>query len=199
MNRLRGKLAYANVCATLALFLALAGGTAFAATQLLPRNSVGARQLKRGAVTPPKLSRRRRGAERRDRAQGPKGPPVRKVRPGPRVRPARRARPGTGDRPVPRPEGRTRSPTALWAEVSAVGGLLRGSHVAASCRASSATTWWSSTRPSPPAPPRPPWPAKGSPARSSPAIRRQPERGQGRTFEIKGEAEEAEFSVAIFC
>jgi hypothetical protein len=56
MHRIRGKLTYANVVATIALFIALAGGTAFAATQMLPKNSVGPKQLKKGAVTPQKLS-----------------------------------------------------------------------------------------------------------------------------------------------
>jgi len=57
MHRIRGKLTYANVVATLALFLVLAGGTALASKQLLPKNSVGAKQLKKGAVTPEKLSK----------------------------------------------------------------------------------------------------------------------------------------------
>jgi hypothetical protein len=48
------KLNYANVIATIALFVAL-GGAAVAAG--LPRNSVGANQLKPGAVTPAKLKR----------------------------------------------------------------------------------------------------------------------------------------------
>lgn len=48
----RSKLTYSNVIATMALFLAL-GGVAVAAG--LPRNSVGANQLKRGAVTAAKL------------------------------------------------------------------------------------------------------------------------------------------------
>jgi hypothetical protein len=48
-NPLRSKLTYANVIATLALFLALGGG-AWAATSL-PKNSVGNAQLKNGAVT----------------------------------------------------------------------------------------------------------------------------------------------------
>jgi hypothetical protein len=49
----RPRLTYANVASTVALVLAL-GGTAWAAA--LPRNSVGARQLKRGAVTNTKLA-----------------------------------------------------------------------------------------------------------------------------------------------
>jgi hypothetical protein len=50
----RPKLNYANVIATIALFVAL-GGAAVAAG--LPRNSVGTNQLKRGAVTAAKLKR----------------------------------------------------------------------------------------------------------------------------------------------
>jgi len=48
------RLNYANVIATIALFVAL-GGAAVAAG--LPKNSVGPNQLKRGAVTAPKLKR----------------------------------------------------------------------------------------------------------------------------------------------
>jgi hypothetical protein len=55
MMRLRGRLTYSNVISTLCLILLVGGGTAYAATQL-PRNSVGAAQLKKGAVTPAKLS-----------------------------------------------------------------------------------------------------------------------------------------------
>jgi hypothetical protein len=50
----RPKLSYANVVATIALFVAL-GGAAVAAG--IPKNSVGAKQLKRGAVTAAKLKR----------------------------------------------------------------------------------------------------------------------------------------------
>lgn len=50
----RPRLNYANVIATIALFVAL-GGAAVAAG--LPKNSVGPNQLKRGAVTPAKLKR----------------------------------------------------------------------------------------------------------------------------------------------
>ena len=54
MPRLRPRITYANVVATVALFIAL-GGVGFAASRL-PRNSVGTRQLKTGAVTGPKLA-----------------------------------------------------------------------------------------------------------------------------------------------
>ncbi len=51
-SRLRPKLTYSNVIATIALFIAL-GGAAVAAG--LPKNSVGPKQLKRGAVTAAKI------------------------------------------------------------------------------------------------------------------------------------------------
>jgi hypothetical protein len=54
MKRLRVKLSYANVVSTLALFLVLAGGSAFAAAQLA-KNSVGSKQLKANAVTTNKI------------------------------------------------------------------------------------------------------------------------------------------------
>lgn len=57
MKRLRGKLTYANVMVTILAFVVLAGGTAYASEALLPRNSVGTKQLKPGSVTPRKLSK----------------------------------------------------------------------------------------------------------------------------------------------
>ena len=51
LNRLRQRLTYANVMATLGVFLGL-GGTAWA----VAANSVGTAQLKNGAVTNPKLA-----------------------------------------------------------------------------------------------------------------------------------------------
>jgi hypothetical protein len=52
MKRFRPRLTYANVIASLALFIAL-GGAAVAAG--LPKNSVGPNQIKKGAVTPKAL------------------------------------------------------------------------------------------------------------------------------------------------
>lgn len=52
--KVREHLTFANVVACIALFASL-GGIAYAATSL-PQNSVGPGQLKRGAVTPAKLS-----------------------------------------------------------------------------------------------------------------------------------------------
>lgn len=70
MKRLRGKLTYANVISTLCLIVLVGGGTAYATSQL-PKNSVGPRQIKPGAVTPVKLSQ----ASKRTLTgpQGPKG------------------------------------------------------------------------------------------------------------------------------
>src|ERR1700761_5662809 len=53
MPSIRGKITYANVMATIAVFIAL-GGASYAATQL-PANSVGTNQLKNGAVATAKL------------------------------------------------------------------------------------------------------------------------------------------------
>lgn len=53
LGRFFGRLTYANVTATIALFVAL-GGASYAAVAL-PANSVGTRQLRSGAVTPAKL------------------------------------------------------------------------------------------------------------------------------------------------
>ena len=76
MQGIKGRLTFANVVATLALFIALGGG-AYAATQL-PKNSVGAKQLKKEAVTPAKLSRASKsaltGAEGARGAVGARGP-----------------------------------------------------------------------------------------------------------------------------
>jgi hypothetical protein len=88
MKALRTKLTYANVVATLALFLAIGGASAFAATQLA-KNSVGSKQLKKNAVTavkikdgaiaPEKLSSAAssalRGATGPQGSQGLQGPP----------------------------------------------------------------------------------------------------------------------------
>jgi hypothetical protein len=52
--RFRGKLTYANVVATIALFLVLTGGAAYAASHL-GKNSVGSKQLKKSSVTTAKI------------------------------------------------------------------------------------------------------------------------------------------------
>jgi hypothetical protein len=76
MKRFRSHLTYANVVASLCLFLLLGGGAAFAASQL-PRNSVGTNQLKAGAVTAGKIAKKTRkqlqGARGPAGAAGPQG------------------------------------------------------------------------------------------------------------------------------
>src|ERR1700754_4327270 len=73
MRLLRRHLSYANVVASLALFLVLGGG-AYAATQL-PRNSVGTGQLKAGAVTAGKIAKKARKQLQGQRGPaGPQGP-----------------------------------------------------------------------------------------------------------------------------
>lgn len=54
LRRMIGRLGYANVMATAAVFLALGGG-AYALS--LPKNSVGTKQIKKHAVTKPKLGK----------------------------------------------------------------------------------------------------------------------------------------------
>jgi hypothetical protein len=84
VHRLRSRLTYSNVVATMALFLVLAGGSAFAATQMLPRNSVGAKQIKKGAVTPAKLAPAAKTTLTGPRgATGPQGPKGDAGSPGP--------------------------------------------------------------------------------------------------------------------
>jgi hypothetical protein len=53
MDRVRRRLTYANVMATIAVFIAL-GGASYAALKL-PKNSVGAKQLKKNSVTTAKI------------------------------------------------------------------------------------------------------------------------------------------------
>jgi hypothetical protein len=72
---MRPKLTYANVMATIAVFIAL-GGASYAATQL-PKNSVGTKQLKNGAVTKQKIANAAQkafaGKQGLPGAPGPKG------------------------------------------------------------------------------------------------------------------------------
>lgn len=56
MKQIRKRLTYANVMSSIAVFLVLGGGAAFAATQL-PKNSVGATQIQANAVQTNKLAR----------------------------------------------------------------------------------------------------------------------------------------------
>ena len=56
MKQLRKRLTYANVMSSIAVFLVLGGGAAFAASQL-GKNSVGSKQLKKNAVTKAKIKK----------------------------------------------------------------------------------------------------------------------------------------------
>jgi hypothetical protein len=55
MKILGSKLTYANVMSSAAVFLVLAGGTAIAANQMLPKNSVGTKQIKANSITGAKI------------------------------------------------------------------------------------------------------------------------------------------------
>jgi hypothetical protein len=86
MHRLRGRLTYSNVMVTVLALLVLGGGTAYAASHL-GKESVGARQLKKGAVTPAKLSKGTTatltGPKGSTGATGPQGPKGDSGAPGP--------------------------------------------------------------------------------------------------------------------
>src|SRR3954453_2016273 len=84
MRRLRSGLSYANVTATIALFVAL-GGSSYAALKL-PRNSVGSTQIRAGAVHSSDIKDRsvalrdispsaRRSLAGKQGPMGPQGPP----------------------------------------------------------------------------------------------------------------------------
>lgn len=84
LKGLRNRLTYANVMATLALFVALGGGS-YAAVNL-QRNSVGPRHLKANAVSSPKVddgSLRSRDFASGQLPQGEQGPPGLQGPPGP--------------------------------------------------------------------------------------------------------------------
>jgi hypothetical protein len=118
MNRIRGKLTYANVISTLCLVLLLGGGTAIAATKLA-KNSVGAKQLKKGAVTPAKLAKASKqtltGPRGAIGAPGPKGD---RGEVGPR---------GPGAISIDQKVGETKTPVATIAGVTILGVCISGS------------------------------------------------------------------------
>lgn len=82
LRRLRQSLSYANVMATLAFFIAIGGGAYAAAT--LPAGSVGAKQLRKGAVTSKKVRDRSLLARDFKRGQLRAGPRGAQGQPGPK-------------------------------------------------------------------------------------------------------------------
>jgi hypothetical protein len=89
MKKVSGSLTYANIVSTICLFLLLGSGAALAAQIVLPKNSVGAKQLKKAAVTPSKLSIAAKktlvgGGQGPQGPQGLRGPQGEKGEKGPR-------------------------------------------------------------------------------------------------------------------
>ena len=91
LQKLRPKLTFANVMVVVLAFIVLGGG-AYAATSL-PRNSVGTKQLKRGAVTKAKIKKStlrelkgRPAARRRHHGGGEASPPAGPFPPGATLR-----------------------------------------------------------------------------------------------------------------
>lgn len=121
--RLLDKLTYANVTATIAVFVAL-GGVGYAATQL-PRNSVGTKQIKRAAVTPAKLSRAAKSTLAGPAGpEGPRGPAGAQGQRGPAGPAGQRGPQGSpGDKGERGPAGDPGTARA-WAGVEADGGLV---------------------------------------------------------------------------
>lgn len=117
IGRLRDRLTYANVMATIAVFVAL-GGTSYALT--LPRNSVGPAQLRTGAVR--SIDVQNRSLQLGDLSL--------------RARSALRGQPGPAG-----PVGPAGAPAAKYfAAVSGSGGLVRGN--ATSGGSAGGTGWY---------------------------------------------------------
>jgi hypothetical protein len=111
MRRIRSKLTYSNVMVTVLALLVLGGGTAYAASAL-EKESVGTKQLAKGAVTPAKLSKAAKA-----KMTGPAGPKGATGAPG-----------AQGAQGIQGPKGDPGAPaTALWAVVSGAGELQPGS------------------------------------------------------------------------
>jgi len=81
VNRIRKRLTYANVMSSIAVFLVVAGGTAFAASQL-GKESVGTKQLKKEAVSLAKINAAAKNSLKG--SSGPAGPTGPKGAEGPK-------------------------------------------------------------------------------------------------------------------
>jgi Collagen triple helix repeat (20 copies) len=114
MQSVRKRITYANVMSTLAVFLVLAGGTALAAG--LGKESVGARQLKKEAVTSTKIS-----AAAKNELKGATGPAGPKGDKGDRGERGEKGEKGL--------QGNTGEPgsAVAFAEVSSTGTILNNS------------------------------------------------------------------------
>src|SRR6185437_4701054 len=130
MHRIRGAFGYANVVSTLCLVLLLGGGTAYAASQLLPKNSVGSAQIKKGAVTPAKLSLGAKaamtgatGAEGPKGETGPQGVPGAKGDTGPQGEPGVKG--DRGEQGVQGDQGEI-GPSDVWSTRLASKGIVPG-------------------------------------------------------------------------
>jgi hypothetical protein len=140
MERLRGRLTYANVMVTILAVLVIGGGTAYAASKVLPKNSVGTNQLKKEAVTPAKLSKASKatlsgptgatGAPGATGPQGKEGPQGREGPPGEEGPPGREGSPGKGGSPGLKGEKGEPGSARAWALVNADGTIKYGAGVA---------------------------------------------------------------------
>jgi hypothetical protein len=120
MSKLRSGLTYANVIATLALFIALGGG-AYAAIKL-PKNSVGSKQIKANAVNTSKVADRSLLSRDFKAGQLPAGAPGPQGIQGPKGDPC----PPT-DANCKGPKGDTGAAAAkFFATVDASGNIIRG-------------------------------------------------------------------------
>jgi hypothetical protein len=129
MQGLRDRLTYSNVMVTVLAVLVLGSGAAYAATKMLPKNSVGTKQIQKEAVTPAKLSRAAkatlRGPKGAAGATGPQGSPGAT---GPQGSPGLKGEPGT-------------PATALWAVINADGTTASSSGVTGSLQPFGAGTY----------------------------------------------------------
>ncbi len=114
MRRLRSTLTYSNVMVTILAIVVLGGGTAYAASQL-EKESVGTNALKKGAVTPIKLS-----GKAKKTLSGPEGPRGATGATGPQG--PQGAQGPKGDTGLTGAAGSARA----WAEVDTTGTILQG-------------------------------------------------------------------------
>jgi hypothetical protein len=123
MRKIRARLTYANVMATLAVFVAL-GGTSYAVVQL-PRNSVGAAQIRRDAVG---------SSELRNSAVSSRSIRDRSIRLRDVSSSARQALRGAKGDPGPKGDAGPAGPSGVsyHAVVNSGGGVVRGNATGAS-------------------------------------------------------------------